>query len=77
MVLNEQRKDAWINDLANPLVPLEKLSRNVPHGYRGDKLLDMLCVKQVKVERAVWYIRAIGGIEIVRPHCCVRPFSQD
>lgn len=66
VTLNEQKREAWVNDLANPSIPLSKLSKNVPHGYRGEKLLDMIFARKVLVERAVWYIRAIGAIEIVR-----------
>jgi hypothetical protein len=66
VTLNELKRETWVSDLSNPAIPLEKLSRNVPHGYKGDKLLEMLCNRRVPVERAGWYIRAIGGIEIVR-----------
>jgi hypothetical protein len=66
VTLNEQKREAWIADLANPSVPLQKLARGVPHGYRGEKLIDMLNSKRVLVSRAVWYIRAIGANEIVK-----------
>lgn len=63
--MTEPRKEAWVNDLANPAVPLSKLSKNIPHGFRGEKLLEMLYTRQVPLLRAVWYIRAMGGVEIV------------
>lgn len=61
----DQKREAWVNDLANPAVPLSKISRSVPHGYKGEKLLEMVFSRSVTLSRAVWYIRAIGAIEIV------------
>ena len=66
VTLHEQKRESWFNDLANPAIPLSKLSRTVPHGYRGEKLLDMLFARQAPIARAVWYIRAMGAVEIVR-----------
>lgn len=66
---NDVRREAWIAELANPAVPISKLSRSVPHGYKGEKLLAMLVEKQVPVGRAVWYIRTNGATEIVSPRC--------
>jgi hypothetical protein len=54
-----------VSDLANPKVSLSKLARSVPHGYRGEKLVDMLVAKEVPVTRSVWYIRVLGAHEIV------------
>ncbi|KAI5475649.1 Mediator complex, subunit Med12 [Pseudohyphozyma bogoriensis] len=64
LTLNEAKRESWVNDLANPAVPLSKLARAVPHGFRGEKLIDMLTVRQVPIQRAVWYIRAIGSSDI-------------
>ncbi|KAL8280716.1 hypothetical protein RQP46_007039 [Phenoliferia psychrophenolica] len=61
---NDSKRAAWFNDLANQAIPLSKLSRNIPHGYVGEKRLEMLFDRQVPLLRAVWYIRAIGAIEI-------------
>lgn len=63
---NEQKREHWIHELANPARPLSEISKSVPHGYRGEKLLDMFYTRQVPLPRAVWYTRAIGAIEIVR-----------
>ena len=42
VTLNESKLAAYIKDLADPNVPLRKLARSVPHGYRGERMLDML-----------------------------------
>ncbi|KZT32862.1 hypothetical protein SISSUDRAFT_472618 [Sistotremastrum suecicum HHB10207 ss-3] len=62
--LPEARRLAWVNDLANPNIPLQKLGRSVPSGFKGHDLLDMLQTNNVTIPRAVWYIRVLGGNEI-------------
>ncbi|GAA6058404.1 hypothetical protein JCM3770_005204 [Rhodotorula araucariae] len=64
ITLTDSKREAWFSDLASPTVPLSKLSRSVPHGYKGEKGLDMLAHRKVEVGRAVWFVRAFGGIEI-------------
>ncbi|BGP16920.1 RNA polymerase II mediator complex subunit [Rhodosporidiobolus nylandii] len=64
ITLTDSKREAWFSDLASPAVPLSKLSRSVPHGYKGEKGLDMLAHRRVDVPRAVWFVRAFGGVEI-------------
>ncbi|GAA5863924.1 hypothetical protein JCM3774_004419 [Rhodotorula dairenensis] len=64
ITLTDSKREAWFSDLASPDVPLSKLSRSVPHGYKGEKGLDMLAHRKVEVARAVWFVRAFGGVEI-------------
>ncbi|KAM0749703.1 hypothetical protein T439DRAFT_381275 [Meredithblackwellia eburnea MCA 4105] len=64
VTVNEQKRETWFNDLANEGIPLSRLSRNVPHGYVGEKKLEMLFARKVPIIRAVWFVRAIGAIEI-------------
>jgi hypothetical protein len=54
-----------MTDLAEGVVPLRKLARNVPHGFKGEKLLDTLAAKQVPFMRATWYIKIVGMNEMV------------
>ncbi|UZJ54979.1 hypothetical protein CBS101457_004299 [Exobasidium rhododendri] len=42
VTLNEVKLAAYVKELANPDVPLRKLARSVPHGYRGERMLEML-----------------------------------
>jgi hypothetical protein len=42
VTLNEVKLAAYIKELADPAVPLRKLAKSVPHGYRGERMLDML-----------------------------------
>lgn len=64
ITLTDSKREAWFSDLASPSVPLSKLSRSVPHGYKGEKGLDMLANRKVEIDRAVWFVRAFGGVEI-------------
>ncbi|TKY86355.1 hypothetical protein EX895_004504 [Sporisorium graminicola] len=42
VTLNEVKLANYVKDLADPSVPLNRLSRSVPHGFRGEKLFEML-----------------------------------
>lgn len=42
VTLNDFKLNSYIKDLADPEIPLNRLSKSVPHGYRGEKMLDML-----------------------------------
>ncbi|KAG0172714.1 RNA polymerase II mediator complex subunit [Apophysomyces sp. BC1015] len=71
-VLNRKRKAAritgeqWMQELANAVVPLRKLARNAPHGFKGEKLLDALAARQVPFVRATWYIKVVGLSEMAQ-----------
>ncbi|GAA97094.1 uncharacterized protein L969DRAFT_105648 [Mixia osmundae IAM 14324] len=62
--LNDQKRDAWLCDLASPDVPLAKLSKTVPHSFKGEKLLSMLVQRRVPISRALWYIKIVGASDI-------------
>ncbi|KAL5506968.1 SRB8 [Sanghuangporus vaninii] len=61
--LNDAKRSAWFSDLANPDVPLYKLSKSIPHGVRGNDLLDLLHANNVAIPRAVWFVRVFGSNE--------------
>ncbi|KAJ3761793.1 hypothetical protein EV360DRAFT_37070 [Lentinula raphanica] len=63
VTLNDAKRQAWFDDLANPEVPLAKLGRNVPHGAKGADLIDLLHSKNVAIHRAVWFLRVFGANE--------------
>lgn len=42
VTLNEAKLANYVKDLADPAVPLTRLSKSVPHGFRGEKLFEML-----------------------------------
>lgn len=42
VTLNEAKLQAYLRDLADPAVPLARLARSVPHGIRGERLIEML-----------------------------------
>lgn len=64
VTLPEQKREAWLRDLANPMVPLRKLSRTIPHGLKGPSLLDQCATKQIPTARAVWFVRCVGANEL-------------
>lgn len=66
VTLNDSKRQAWFADLANPDVPLHKLGKNVPHGAKGQDLLDLLHSYNVAIPRAVWFLRVFGANETVR-----------
>lgn len=42
VTLNEVKLATYMRDLGDPNIPLQRLARSVPHGYRGERMLDML-----------------------------------
>ncbi|KAF8875798.1 hypothetical protein CPB84DRAFT_1853156 [Gymnopilus junonius] len=65
VTLNDAKRQAWFDDLANPDVPLYKLGKSVPHGAKGGDLLDLLHSNDVEISRAVWFLRVFGANETV------------
>ncbi|RAH83067.1 mediator of RNA polymerase II transcription subunit 12 [Aspergillus japonicus CBS 114.51] len=64
VTLTDNKREAWLRDLANPSVPLRRLSRTIPHGIRGKVLLDQCLGKWIPVPRAIWLARCVGANEI-------------
>ncbi|RPB01463.1 hypothetical protein L873DRAFT_658642 [Choiromyces venosus 120613-1] len=64
VTLPDMRREAWLRDLANPLVPLRRLSRTIPHGLKGPILLDQCAAKSIPTARAVWFARCVGANEL-------------
>ncbi|KAK9712553.1 hypothetical protein K7432_007072 [Basidiobolus ranarum] len=62
--LSEQLKDQWVQDLVGGAVPLRKLLKSIPHGLKGDKLIETLVINQTPLLRAGWVIKAIGLSEL-------------
>ncbi|PWW72922.1 hypothetical protein C7212DRAFT_359992 [Tuber magnatum] len=64
VTLPDMRREAWLRDLASPLVPLRRLSRTIPHGLKGPILLDQCAAKSIPTARAVWFARCVGANEL-------------
>ena len=64
VTLTDTKREAWLRDLANPLIPLRRLSRTIPHGIRGRTLLDHCLGKDIPTTRAVWLVKCVGANEI-------------
>lgn len=63
---------AFLLELANPSVPLSRLARSVPHGFKSMDAVGLAIDKRIEVERAVWFIQVLGAHEVVRQisACC-------
>ena len=64
VTLIDTKREAWLRDLANPSIPLRRLSRTIPHGIRGKVLLDHCLVKRIPIMRAIWLAKCVGANEI-------------
>ncbi|MCJ1473427.1 RNA polymerase II mediator complex subunit [Lambiella insularis] len=64
VTLTDTKREAWLRDLANPTIPLRRLSRTIPHGIRGRVLLDHCLAKSIPIWRAVWLAKCVGANEI-------------
>lgn len=64
VTLTDTKREAWLRDLANPQIPLRRLSRTIPHGIRGRILLDHCLSKHIPTSRAVWLAKCVGANEI-------------
>ena len=64
VTLAEAKRKSWIADLADPDVPLRKLSRTIPQGIRGQILLDQCIQNNVPLSRAIWFAKCVGANEI-------------
>lgn len=64
VTLAEPRKKSWIADLADPNVPLRKLSRTIPQGIRGQSLLEQCLQNGVPLSRTIWFVKCVGANEI-------------
>src|SRR4029077_20099276 len=49
VTLTDNKREAWLRDLANSSVPLRRLSRTIPHGIRGKVLLDHCLGKWIPI----------------------------
>lgn len=64
LTVTDTRRESWLKDLANPGIPLRRLSRSIPHGIRGKVLLEQALTKHIPVDRSVWLARCVGANEL-------------
>jgi mediator of RNA polymerase II transcription subunit 12, fungi type len=64
VTLTDTKRESWLRDLANPSVPLRKLSRTIPHGIKGKSLLEQCLGKGIPIGRALWLSKCVGANEI-------------
>lgn len=64
VTVTDTKREMWLKDLANPTIPLRRLSRSIPHGIRGKVLLDQSLSKHIPIERAVWLAKCVGANEL-------------
>ncbi|KAK4199603.1 putative mediator of RNA polymerase II transcription [Triangularia verruculosa] len=64
VTVTDTKRELWLKDLANPASPLRRLARTIPHGLRGQALLDQCLNKRIPFERAVWLIQCVNANEV-------------
>ena len=64
VTVTDNRRQAWLNDLANPEIPLRKLSRTIPHGVRGKVFFDQCLSKNIPIDRAIWMAKCCGSQDL-------------
>ena len=64
VTLTDTKRRAWLRDLANPTIPLRRLSRTIPHSIRGRVLLEHCVNKSIPAARAIWLIKCVGANEM-------------
>lgn len=64
VTLTDTKREAWLRDLANPTIPLRRLSRTIPHGIRGKVLLEHCLNKNIPTGRAIWLAKCVGANEM-------------
>ena len=59
-------KKSFLNDLADERIPLNspKFAKSVPHGMKGQDLLEMLWTRRIGVDRAVWLVQVLGAHDV-------------
>ncbi|KAF1814483.1 hypothetical protein P152DRAFT_275107 [Eremomyces bilateralis CBS 781.70] len=61
---NEKKREGWFKDLANPAVPLRRLTKAIPHGVKGKLLLELCLTNRVPPPRAAWLAKCVGTNEM-------------
>lgn len=64
VTLTDQKREAWLRDLASSDIPLRKLSRTIPHGVRNKILIEQCCAKSIPINRALWFVKCVGINEL-------------
>ena len=64
VTVTDNRRQVWLNDLANPDIPLRKLSRTIPHGVRGKIFFEQCLSKNIPVDRAIWMAKCCGSQDL-------------
>jgi mediator of RNA polymerase II transcription subunit 12 len=64
VTLTNTKREAWLQDLANPTFALRRLNRTIPYGISGKVLLEQCVNKDIPIARAVWLAKCIGANEL-------------
>lgn len=63
VTLNEHKRELWLQNLANPSVPLRQLARAIPHGLRNRALFEQCMSHHVPIDRALWLVKCVASNE--------------
>lgn len=65
VTLTASKRESWLKDLANSTIPISKISEKIPHGIRNKVLIDLICSKNVPINRALWFTKSVLYGELV------------
>ncbi|KAI8926942.1 hypothetical protein BC831DRAFT_206471 [Entophlyctis helioformis] len=65
IVSSDKARENWINEVIKGDTPVTDLARNVPHGIRTERLLEMITAQGLPLPRALWAIKVIGLNELI------------
>ncbi|VEU20684.1 DEKNAAC101623 [Brettanomyces naardenensis] len=63
VTLTEHKREMWLDNLANPSVPLKQLSKAIPHGLRNKTLFEQCLNHKLPISRAIWLIKCVSSNE--------------
>ncbi|KAG7664149.1 SRB8 [[Candida] subhashii] len=65
VTLTASKKEAWLKELGNPNVPIQKIGEKIPHGIRNKVLIDSVCSRNVPLNRALWFTKCVLFGELI------------
>ncbi|KAL6451802.1 SRB8 Mediator of RNA polymerase II transcription subunit 12 [Candida maltosa Xu316] len=65
VTLTSNKRDVWLNELANPNVNMSKIGEKIPHGLRNKVLIEAICSRNVPMNRSIWLTKCVLYGELI------------
>ncbi|RCK67620.1 Mediator of RNA polymerase II transcription subunit 12 [Candida viswanathii] len=65
VTLTSNKKEAWLKELSNCSIPLQKIGEKIPHGLRNKVLIDAVCSRGVPINRSIWLTKCVLYGELI------------